>query len=90
MGDAYREGYFPPDLSLGLETGWTLKEIKELDPLTKRMYLEFLRLKQENEQEKMDAMKKDIENRTSPQSKEQVITFIDEEEFVSKVGGVNP
>ena len=87
MGDAYREGYFPPDLALGLETGWTLKEITELNPMTKRMYLEFLRLKQEAEQEKMEQMKKDIENRTSPQSKETVITFVEEEEFVSKMGG---
>ena len=85
MEDSFREGYFPPDLLLGLETGWTLTEIRNLDPLTKRMYLKFLTLREEKEAKKIEDMKKDMEDKTSPTNREQVITFVDEEDFYSKV-----
>ena len=81
MEDAYNSGYFPPDLTLGMETGWTLTEIQGLSPMMKGMYLKFIKLKQQEEQKKINDMKKEINGKSSPEP----ITFVDEEEFVSRV-----
>ena len=86
MENAFKSGYFPQDLALGMQTGWSLTEIKELNPLVKRMYLKFIRLKQEKEKQKIDDIKKDMDKKKgSSTNREQVITFVDEEDFYSKV-----
>ena len=81
MEDAFEEGYFPPDLMLGMETGWTLTEIRELSPILKKMYLKFIELQKKKEQEQVDKMKRDIDSKTGTSSSEEVITFVNEEDY---------
>lgn len=86
METAFNGGYFPPDLVLGMETGWTLTEIRELDPTIKRMYLEFMRCKQDKEKEELEAMVNDAKGGSgSFADTPKNIAFVNEAEFVSKI-----